>query len=214
VQTTRRTISSVVGKITEALLPSDLVARMREGREWKHLISSLEPQLFDDLSEAPAEVKRYLFKQHISLVEIEAQAKCNRVCSFCPNVIVDRRKNNTLTDAELLDNVFTELGLIDYRKQIKFARYSEPLSNIPYLCERVKSARKLIPNAQLAIVTNTDYLKPIVLDRLCEAGLDKIYMSLYLRRREKWSLELARTYTEKLAKKLSKSPMADLSCVG
>jgi hypothetical protein len=161
VQTTRRTISSVVGRITEALLPSDLVARMREGREWKHLISSLEPQLFDDLSEAPGEVKRDLFKQHISLVEIEAQAKCNRVCSFCPNVIVDRRKNNTLTDAELLDNVFTELGSIDYRKQIKFARYSEPLSNISYLCER-KSARKLIPNAQLAM-SRTDYLKPIVL---------------------------------------------------
>ena len=201
-QTTRRAISSVAGKITEALLPSDLVARMREGREWKHLISSLEPQLFDDLSEAPAEVKRHLFKQHISLVEIESQAKCNRVCSFCPNVIMDRRKNNTLTDAELLDNVITELGSIDYRKQIKFARYSEPLSNIPYLCERIKSARKLIPNAQLAIVTNTDYLKPIVPDRLREAGLDRIYMSLYLRRREKWSLELAHTHTEKLAKKL------------
>ena len=200
--TTRRTIASTVAKITETLLPSDLVARMREGRGWKHWISSLEPQLFDNLAEAPIEVKRHLFKQHITLVEIEAQAKCNRICTFCPNVIVDRRKNNILTDAELLDKVFTELGSIDYRQQIKFARYSEPLSNIPYLCERIKSARKLIPNAQLAIVTNTDYLKPGVLDRLREAGLDRIYMSLYLRRKEKWSLELAHAYTEKLAKRL------------
>jgi hypothetical protein len=69
VKATHRTISSVLAKITEAFLPSDLVARMREGREWKRLISSLEPKLFDDLAEAPADVKRHLFKQHISLVE-------------------------------------------------------------------------------------------------------------------------------------------------
>ena len=195
-------ISHLIAKITEAVLPATFVSRLREERIWKNWISRLEPNLFDNLTETSVEIKKSLFKKFVNLVEIEVHAKCNRVCSFCPNVIVDRRKNNTLTDAEVLDRVFDELGAIDYRGQIKVARYSEPLSNLTYLYERIKTARAKVPNAQLAIVTNTDYLKPSVLKALREAGLDKIYMSIYLRPSEKWSLKLAHQYNEKLADKL------------
>lgn len=194
--------SQLLAKITETVLPAAFVSRLREGREWKNWIAKLEPNLFDDLTNASTEIKKQLFSRFVTLVEIEVHAKCNRVCSFCPNVIVDRRKNNILTDAEVLDRVFDELGSIDYRGQIKIARYSEPLSNLPYLYERIKTARAKVPHAQLAIVTNTDYLKPTVLKALREAGLDKIYMSIYLRPSEKWSLKLAHQYNDKLASKL------------
>lgn len=191
-----------LSKITEAVLPYSIISRHREGRDWRNWIAKLEANLFNDLTNAPDEIKRGLFKKHISLVEIEVHAKCNRVCSFCPNVIVDRRRNGDTTDSEVLDRLFDQLGSIDYRGQIKIARYSEPLANLPYLYERIRAARSRVPNAQLAIVTNTDYLKPSVLEALSDAGLDRVYMSIYPRVSEKWSLKLADRYSERLAAKL------------
>lgn len=162
----------------------------------------MTPEILDNLDEAQVELKRQIFKQHVMLVEIETHAKCNRICSFCPNSIVDRRLNKTLTDAELLDRVFRELGSIGYSRQIKVARYSEPLANAEYLYEQISSARALVPRAQLAIVSNTDYLTPRILTRLREAGLDVLYMSIYLKANEHWTLELANVYANRLAKKL------------
>jgi hypothetical protein len=135
-------------------------------------------------------------------VEIETHARCNRVCSFCPNAIVDRRCNRTRTGADVLDRVFAQLGAIDYRGKIKVARYSEPLADVEALCERLTVARRLVPHAQLAIVTNTDYLTPEILDRLVGIGLNVVYMSLYLRDREQWSPGLAREYTRRLAERM------------
>ncbi|MEM7541992.1 MAG: radical SAM/SPASM domain-containing protein [Pseudomonadota bacterium] len=136
-------------------------------------------------------------------MEIETHAKCNRLCSFCPNVDRNRIFNDTTTNAAVLAQIFQELGEIDYRGQLKVARYSEPLANIPYLYEQLKLARELIPHGELAIVTNTDYLNTAVLDSLSELGLDVVYMSIYLPVRAKgWSLKNARTYTDRVEEKL------------
>ena len=105
-----------------------------------------------------------MFKANVSRVEIVTHAKCNRICSFCPNVIMDRRLNNSLTDRAMLDRIFGELGSIDYRRQICVARYSEPLANRDYLYGCLASARERVPHAELAITTNTDYLTQSVLD--------------------------------------------------
>lgn len=195
-------ISHLIAKITESLLPHSIVSRLRTEREWKRWVDSVIPELLDNLTDAPMEVKRQIFKAYVHLVEIETHARCNRTCSFCPNVIVGRSHNQTLTDAEMLNRVFKELGSINYAGQIKVARYSEPLAN-PILCERIASARTLVPHAQLAIVTNTDYLTPAELVRLREAGLNVVYMSIYLKSNERWTLELAQAYSERLAKRLS-----------
>lgn len=162
----------------------------------------MTPEILDDLSDAPIEVKRRIFKDHVRLVEIETHAKCNRICTFCPNVLVDRRRNQTLANARMLDHIFGELGSIGYKGQIKVARYSEPLANPEYLYDRIASARLLVPNAQLAIVTNTDYLTSDILVRLREAGLNVVYMSIYLKANERWTIELAHAYSERLAKRL------------
>ena len=194
--------SSMIARLTETFLPGYVVRRMRVGREWRRWVASITPEILDDLAHAPTEIKKRLFKSYVKLVEIEANAKCNRVCSFCPNIVVDRRRNHTLTDAKLLDRVFEDLGSIDYAQRIRFARYSEPLSNVRYLLDRIRSARRLVPHAVLDVVTNTDYLKRSTLAQLRDAGLNKLYMSIYLKPSEKWTSELARVYGERLEKKL------------
>ena len=198
----KRAVSRILARSTETLLPAEAVNRLRTVREWRRWVDSLTFESLADLAQAPPEVKRRVFRAHVRRVEIETHAKCNRICSFCPNVIVDRRLNQTLVDRRILDRVFDELGSIDYVGQIVVARYSEPLTNRPYLYERLRCARAAAPHCELSITTNTDYLTPAVLDQLHEIGLDTLYMSLYLRDRERWSIELARAYTERLGKKL------------
>ena len=118
-------VSRLIARTAETLMP-EMVSRRRERRDWERWVHSLTPELLMELPEAAAEVKRQVFQANVTRVEIETHAKCNRVCSFCPNAIMDRRLNNTLADATMLDCVFEELGSIDYQRQICVARYSEP----------------------------------------------------------------------------------------
>ncbi len=200
--TMQRVISGVIARATETLLPPATVARIRKAREWRRWVASLSADSLADLTDAPLEAKQRVFKAHVTRVEIETHARCNRICSFCPNVLVDRRPNRTVTSAAMLERVFRELGAIDYRGQIIVARYSEPLANTAQLYEQMTRARALVPNAILGITTNTDYLTRPILDRLRDIGLRVIYMSLYLRDHERWSLDLARSYSARLAAKL------------
>lgn len=198
----KRALSPVIARVTETVLPADRVGRMRAARDWRRWVDSLTPELLEDLTAAPTEVKQGLFKAQVTRVEIETHSRCNRICSFCPNVIFDRRRDRTVTDAEMLDRVFDELGAIGYARQICVARYSEPLANMTRLLETIASARRRVPRAELAITTNTDYMRAGTLDRLREAGLNRVYMSIYLRKRETWSRELAWEYSRRLADKL------------
>ncbi len=198
----RRAVARVVARTSEALLPPQVVTRLRKGREWRRWVDSLGPDSLADLTDAPADARRRVFKAHVTRVEIETHARCNRICPFCPNAQVDRRPNRTVTSADMLKRVFQELGEIDYRGQIIVARYSEPLANKAQLYEQMTLARGLVPNAILGITTNTDYLTRPILDRLRDIGLNVIYMSLYLRDHERWTLDLARDYGTKLAAKL------------
>jgi MoaA/NifB/PqqE/SkfB family radical SAM enzyme len=185
------------------MLAPELVKQRRERRHWEKWVESLTSDLLQDLSaSSPPELKRRVFAANVTRVEIETHAKCNRICSFCPNVIMDRRTNGTLADAAMLDRVFDDLGSIEYSRQICVARYSEPLTNKQYLYDRLGSARVRVPGAELAITTNTDYLTIDVLKRLSGIGLNTVYMSLYLRDHEHWSIEVAHAYTNRLAKKI------------
>jgi MoaA/NifB/PqqE/SkfB family radical SAM enzyme len=195
-------ISTLVAKVSERVLPEATLSRLRTVREWKQWVQSLTPEILDDQTNSSAETKRQIFKTYVRRVEIETHAKCNRVCSFCPNAVMDRRRNDTLTDEKLLDRVFEELGSIGYANQIVIARYSEPLANLEHLYERLGTAHRLVPHAQLAITTNTDYLTPTVLEKLITLGLSRVYMSIYLRSRERWSPEVAQGYNTRLVEKL------------
>ena len=199
----RQRISRLVATVSERLLPIDYLTTRREVRDWASWIDGIEPQLLDDTGAASPELKRRLFAQNVKLVEIETHARCNRICWFCPNAVKDRRRDRTRASADMLERLFTQLAQIEYRGQLKVARYSEPMVDLDNLCEQLARARKLLPRAELAIVTNTDYLTRQSLVRLEKVGLDVLYMSLYLRNRERWTAKLAHDYSQRIARKLS-----------
>ena len=102
-----------LSRVSEFLLPRDMLARIREERPWREWIEELSPDLLDDLGSASAEAKRELFRRHVKLMEIETHAMCNRVCSFCPNEDGNRLRNATRTDPAMLVRLFDELAGID-----------------------------------------------------------------------------------------------------
>ncbi len=69
-----RSVSRLVARLSETVLPAAFVTRMREVREWKTWVDKLEANALSDLTSAPDDVKRALFKKFVSLVEIEVHA--------------------------------------------------------------------------------------------------------------------------------------------
>jgi len=195
-------LNRIIYSTTQTLLPHTFITKIRLSRQWKNRIRSLSPQLLVDMKGATRNEKKDLFKKHVRMVEIETHARCNRLCTFCPNADGNRSQNPSVTAPDILDRVFTALGEIDYHGQIKVARYSEPLANLESLYNTLKSARSKVPNSEIAIVTNTDYLNSEILDTLETLGLDIMYMSIYLPHQHAWSAEKAHTHNMKLASKL------------
>ena len=95
--------------------------------------------------------------EQIRLIEIELFSYCNRTCSFCPNLFIDRLSFNELLDIDVFEKVINELSIFNYSNYISFSRYNEPLSYRNILEERIEYIRNRLPNAILITNTNGDY---------------------------------------------------------
>lgn len=195
-------ISLLIAKITEALLGAERATLIRTNREWKQWVDALKPEILENIKDASTDTKRQIFKIYVRRVEIEIHAKCNRNCPFCTNTIVNRAESKKITNLGMLHSLYSELGSINYSGQILVARYSEPMAFLENLCTQISQMRKIVPHAELAITTNTDYLTKASLDKLFKAGLNVLYMSIYLKEKEEWTPALALKYNLDLAKKL------------
>ncbi len=152
--------------------------------------------LQDDLS--PKDQRR-LFRDTVRLVEMEPTGYCNRICRFCLNSRMTRRRNPFPDD--LHRKVLNELAEISYAETIQYARYCEPLAD-DRLIHFLRAARKLLPLARLKIITNGDLLTAPMLEEMIQAGLDILAVSLYLSEDAHWShsgaVERIRQFAQRL----------------
>src|SRR5688572_22288689 len=75
---------------------------------------------------------RALFAESVDLVEIETFTFCNRKCWFCPNAAMPFRQDKPGTqymDEALYLRILGDLNSIQYKGQIQFGRYNEPLAD-------------------------------------------------------------------------------------
>lgn len=131
---------------------------------------------------------RDLFRTSVRYVEIETFSYCNRKCWFCPNARIPQRQDkagNQYMDESLYLRVLNQLALIDYRGQIQFGRYNEPLADRVILT-RLMQARYLLPGAYLYSHTNGDFLTRNYLDELHSAGLNELKIQTYLGNNDRW----------------------------
>lgn len=155
------------------------------------------------------ESKKKLFKDTITLIDIELTSYCNRKCWFCPNSYIDRKSIKEYMNYESYKLIIEDLKSIKYDNDISFNGYSEPTSN-KQIFKYLQLARQNLPNALLHINTNGDYLSIELLDKLDFHGLNNLNIQLYLTKDEKFNLDTTHRY---LANILKKVPLLDVEMI-
>lgn len=172
---------------------------------WTHFLSILDGMTLEHNPDLNENAKQDLFKRNITLVELEPHAYCNRTCSFCPNSTIDRLTVQTELDRPLYEKILDDLQTISYDKVLRFARYSEPMAD-DHIYEMVSLARQYLPEANIDIVTNGDYLNAEALNRLREVGLSTLRISIYMRKNIPWSVKNAQEEILRLAQRIEVNP--------
>lgn len=126
-----------------------------------------------------------LFKKNITSVEIGTHNYCNRTCTFCPLSLdsVNRRdmKNTIFMKDEVYENIMKQLASIDFSGRLDFSRYHEPTSHKKYIIEKIKIARSYLPNADISLNTNSDYMNKEYHQQLLEAGVTNFAFQAYMK---------------------------------
>jgi radical SAM protein with 4Fe4S-binding SPASM domain len=136
-------------------------------------------------AEISPEIARVLFKQNVTMVEVEVFSFCNRRCWFCPNAQIDRHSDNVYMADCVYSSIINSLAEIGYDETVTYSRYNEPLSD-PIIIDRLREARAKLSGATLHLNTNGDYLTRDYLDTLYESGLRSIRIQLYLKNEERY----------------------------
>ena len=126
-----------------------------------------------------------IFKRNINSVEIGTHNYCNRTCTFCPLSLdsVNRRnfKNTIFMKDEMYESIMKQLGSIDFDGRLDFSRYHEPTSHKKYILEKIKIARSYLPNADISLNTNSDYMTKEYHQQLLEAGVSNFAFQAYMK---------------------------------
>jgi len=119
-----------------------------------------------------------------SIAEFNLIAACTRRCDFCPvsdpgfyKATYGKEKAKFL-QPELFEKVLLDLKAIDYRGEVAFSGFSEPLLH-PAKEVLLRLARTILPGARIQMLTNGDRLDVETLSELFEAGLGELVIGLY-----------------------------------
>jgi hypothetical protein len=138
------------------------------------LISTLQLKTLND----PL-LKRMAFKQGVRRVDIETSSQCNRRCSYCTNSVSDRFSSNNFIDDSILDELLDQLSEIVYDQDIIFVGLNEPLMHRKHILESIRRTSAKLPKANLAVITNGDFLDQLYLHELVQAGLNDLIISIH-----------------------------------
>ncbi|MDX1513355.1 MAG: radical SAM protein [Gammaproteobacteria bacterium] len=141
------------------------------------LVNLLPSDLMDP--NIPLSRARELFVEYVDQVEIENHAFCNRVCWFCPNRFIDRRSSLRRMKDAVFSRIIGDLSQVDYRGALTWSRYHEVLAD-DRVYERMEAARRALPEAELVVISNGDYMDRSTLGRLEACGIDRLMLDLYL----------------------------------
>tara|TARA_Y100000310_G_scaffold306228_1_gene347148 strand:+ start:1505 stop:2539 length:1035 start_codon:yes stop_codon:yes gene_type:complete len=164
-------------KILKNRIP-EMKAIISKNGIWNKFINSLDSKHFSTPESLSFKEKTLLFKKSVDLVEIEPHSYCNRICPFCPNYFLDRRKTNNHFDINIFDKIISDLALISYDQVLRFALYSEPLASSKII-KLITTVKKMVPMCEIDTITNGDYLDKSMLDNLINAGLNTLWISIY-----------------------------------
>ena len=150
-----------------------------------------------------------LFARFVEQIEVETTSFCNRTCSFCPNSFIDRRSERLAMPEPTWDAIVTGLREVRFEGTFVWSRYSEPLSERRIL-ERVREVRAAAPVCRIALNTNGDYLDDTYLQELCEAGVDRVMIDLYIPDDSPSTVEFARTWHDRFLERVGRTAVVTM----
>ncbi|MGB8600648.1 MAG: radical SAM/SPASM domain-containing protein [Rhizomicrobium sp.] len=124
--------------------------------------------------------KRVAFKSGVGFINIETSSQCNRNCSYCPNSIYDRRKDNVFFDWPAYERILDDLASIDYSRRISLVGLNEPLMHLEDFVARLKAIRARLPRCYILIFTNGDYLTKAAFTVMEECGVNELKVAIHL----------------------------------
>ncbi|MBI3581124.1 MAG: radical SAM/SPASM domain-containing protein [Nitrospinae bacterium] len=120
-------------------------------------------------------------------VEIETTSYCNRKCVYCPNFTVGRPEE--MMKDEVFEKIVSSLAKMKFRGRLSPHFYGEPLCD-PRLPRLMKHAADNLPDCEIIIYTNGDFLTVEKFLELRKAGVKRFRVSMHSKRPGK---ELAET---------------------
>jgi radical SAM protein with 4Fe4S-binding SPASM domain len=112
-------------------------------------------------------------------LEINICAICNRKCFFCPKANRELFPNlNEFISLEFYESLVKDLAGVNFAGRISFCGLSEPFIH-KKLKELTEITKRYCPESYLDILTNGDYLTVENVQKLFDAGLDNIKVSMY-----------------------------------
>jgi len=116
--------------------------------------------------------ERALFKDYVTVVNIELTSFCNRKCSYCPvSFLEDRRGKIQHISDEVFHKIIADLEEIDFSEKLLFNLYNEPLASKKEFYKKMRYVKKRLPNARLFFNSNGDYIDVDTLDELSNIGI-------------------------------------------
>lgn len=160
----------------------------------------VQADAFRDL--ATPEQKRQFFKASVQRIVIELFSYCNRRCGFCPNAEGTRLRDKRVLPEPVFSRIVEDLQSVSYDKLMYWHLYNEPMSALDILLPRMSAARQALPLATFAMNTNGDYLNAETLAELQQAGLNRMYVSIYGPDHGKWDEGYISNRVAKMAEQL------------
>lgn len=147
----------------------------------------LNPDLFFKRDSITKEEAKELFKKYVCIVNMETSTLCNRKCDYCPLSNYSRDEQILIED-ELYSKIVSDLNSIGYHSTVSLSLFNEPLLDSK-ICSRIKELRKACPNCFIKFNSNGDYLTRELLDKLVDAGLNAIFLTMHVPKGQSYSDE-------------------------
>lgn len=151
------------------------------GLKYWEILSSMPDQTMIDLlsyDERRSRSERIsLFRHNVSIINIETSTACNRSCTYCPDSIYDRKRQNRIADA-VWEKIVSNIHEIQYCATVSLNLYNEPLLD-DAIYSRVSDIKAAAPASTVKFNSNGDFVNIRTLEKLAESGLDRLLISLH-----------------------------------
>lgn len=111
-------------------------------------------------------------------IELELNTNCNRKCWYCPNSYTSRTPPGNMEES-LFSLIIRQLKELSYSGRLGFSFFGEPL-----LCRNLEAyiqmGRIALPNAQLVIFSNGDYLNLGMFKKLISLGVNLFIITQHI----------------------------------